>query len=170
MVFCWPSNGARPRLGRPHIILLWTDQERHPQHWPEGWVEANLPSSNRLKRHGLSFVNAFTAAAQCTPSRATFLTSTYPTVNGVTNTLVYPLQSLQQNLAIIMGAAGYEVAYKGKWHLSLPVQLGAPGTFDRRPPRGRSKTSSTWPQPMGPPSGICPIRRSERTGPAAPGC
>jgi arylsulfatase A-like enzyme len=55
-------------------------------------------------------------------------------VNGVTNTLVYPLQSLQQNLATIMGAAGYEVAYKGKWHLSLPVQLGAPGTFEPPPP------------------------------------
>lgn len=128
------AGARRPtnRLERPNILLLWTDQERRFQHWPTGWVEQHLPSQERLARHGLAFDNAFTAAAQCTPSRATFLTSTYPVVNGVTNTLaapLFPLQSHQMNLARMMGEAGYRVAYKGKWHLSVPVQVGPPGVF-----------------------------------------
>jgi len=122
------SSGGR----RPNVLLLWTDQERSFQHWPAGWVAEHLPSQARLTRHGLIFDNAFTAAAQCTPSRATFLTSTYPVVSGVTNTLaapLFPLQSHQMNLARLLGDAGYRVGYKGKWHLSLPVQVGPPGVF-----------------------------------------
>jgi hypothetical protein len=37
----------------PNIIVLMTDQERHHRHWPDGWAERNLPSLQRLKRHGL---------------------------------------------------------------------------------------------------------------------
>src|SRR5579872_7386334 len=39
----------------PNIIVLMTDQERHHMHWPDGWAEKNLPSLQRLKRHGLYF-------------------------------------------------------------------------------------------------------------------
>lgn len=114
---------------RPNLVLLFTDQQRQPQHWPTGWVEKNLPSFARLKRHGIEFKNAFTAACQCTPSRATMLTGTYPTVHGVTQTFTPPslmatggpLQTFQQNLVRLMGQAGYHVEYKGKWHNSLPI-------------------------------------------------
>jgi choline-sulfatase len=37
----------------PNIVVLMTDQERHHRHWPDGWAEKNLPSLQRLKRHGL---------------------------------------------------------------------------------------------------------------------
>ncbi len=128
-----PAAAFRSSTGRrPNLLLLWTDQERLFQHWPAGWVAEHLPSQARLERHGLFFENAFTAAAQCTPSRATFLTSTYPVVNGVTNTLaapLFPLQSHQMNMARLLGEAGYRVGYKGKWHLSVPVQVGPPGIF-----------------------------------------
>jgi hypothetical protein len=53
----------------PNIIVLMTDQERHHRHWPDGWVERNLPSLQRLKRHGLYFQRAYTAACQCSSSR-----------------------------------------------------------------------------------------------------
>jgi choline-sulfatase len=39
----------------PNIIVLMTDQERHHRHRPDGWAEKNLPSLQRLKRHGLYF-------------------------------------------------------------------------------------------------------------------
>ena len=118
---------------RPNLLLLWTDQERHPQHWPVGWAAANLPAAQRLARHGLRFQRAYAAAAQCAPSRATFLTSTFPSVHGVSNTMpapLFPLQRFQQNLMRLMTEAGYDVAYKGKWHLSLPVRVGPPAVYD----------------------------------------
>ena len=27
---------------KPNIIVILTDQERYPTHWPEGWAEKNL--------------------------------------------------------------------------------------------------------------------------------
>lgn len=117
-------EGAR----RPNLLLLFTDQQREPRHWPAGFVEKHLPSFARLGRHGLAFRNAFTSACECTPSRASLLTSTYPTVHGVTQTFStqlvadgVSLQTHQQNLCRLLGAAGYHVEYKGKWHESLPI-------------------------------------------------
>ena len=113
---------------RPNIVLLFTDQQRHPMHWPAGFVERHLPSFARLQRHGMTFKNAFTSASECTPSRASLLTSTYPTVHGVTQTFSthlrsngVMLQTYQQNLCRLLGASGYHVEYKGKWHESLPI-------------------------------------------------
>ena len=64
------ATGAPINLPKaPNILVLMTDQERHHVHWPQGWAEKNLPSLQRLKRHGLYFRRAYTAACQCSPSR-----------------------------------------------------------------------------------------------------
>jgi arylsulfatase A-like enzyme len=94
-----------------------TDQERAVQHWPDGWAERNLPGLTRLRQHGLTFTRAFTNTCQCSPARATLFTGTYPAVHGVTRTSG-TLTPGFQNLARILGTAGYEVVYKGKWHLN----------------------------------------------------
>ena len=65
------ATSGRPGVARfpaaPNIIVLMTDQERHHMHWPEGWAEKNLPAMQRLKRNGLYFNRAYTAACQCSP-------------------------------------------------------------------------------------------------------
>ncbi|MET0626672.1 MAG: sulfatase-like hydrolase/transferase, partial [Pyrinomonadaceae bacterium] len=103
---------------RPNILILMTDQQRAEQHWPAGWVEKNLPSVKRLARHGLTFNHAFTSAAECSPSRAALLTSTYPQQNGVTTTPGTLTPAGLKNMAQVMTDAGYSVAWKGKWHLT----------------------------------------------------
>lgn len=133
---------ARP-WRRPNLVFLITDQERYPQHWPEGWAEANLPNRRRLAEQGLSFTSAFCNAAMCSPSRASFFTGLYATQTGVTEVLQYggpwsrrdpgptaqtTLQPDLQNMGRMLRDAGYDVQYRGKWHLSkdptgtLPVQ------------------------------------------------
>ncbi len=74
---------------RPNIVLLVTDQQRTPMHWPSepGWLERLMPNEAELRRTGLSFSQACTATAMCSPSRASFLTGTYPSRHGVTLTL-----------------------------------------------------------------------------------
>ncbi len=112
----------------PNILILMTDEQRAFQHWPAGWAEANLPSFNRLRAHGLNFNLAFTNSCQCSPSRSTFLTSTYAPVNGVTIT-PGTLTTGLPNLASILASAGYNVVYKGKWHLTAAyVSPFAPST------------------------------------------
>ncbi len=123
---------------RPNFLVIITDQERAPMHWPPGWADANLPSMRRLKRHGLDFRNAFINTCQCSPSRATLHTSTYPAEHLVTTTFgpgpgkrPQALRANQRNFAQVLQAAGYHVAYKGKWHLTRPLSVPGqtPGTW-----------------------------------------
>ena len=74
---------------QPNLVLLITDQQRAPQHWPAepGWLDALMPNDAELRRTGMSFTRAFIATAMCSPSRASMLTGTYPSRHGVTLTL-----------------------------------------------------------------------------------
>jgi choline-sulfatase len=73
----------------PNLILLVTDQQRAPQHWPEdpAWLDRLMPNDAELRRTGMSFSRAFIASAMCSPSRASILTGTYPARHGVTLTM-----------------------------------------------------------------------------------
>lgn len=122
---------------KPNILLIITDQEREVMHWPEGWAEANLPARARLMAHGLHFTNAYCNATTCSPSRATLLTGRYPAQHGVKTLLQNnrPRSKAQNrlttlppdlpNLARMLEEAGYDVVYKGKFHLSRPVHYNA---------------------------------------------
>ena len=96
------------RLPRaPNIIVLMTDQERHHVHWPDGWAEKNLPSLQRLKRHGLYFKRAYTAACQCSPARGLMVTGRFAPVNRVRQTFLWPglpHQNRQPNIASFLKA------------------------------------------------------------------
>ena len=48
-------------------------------------VNATTPHLNALAQRGIRFSNAFTAAPECVPARATWLTSRYPEVHGAMN-------------------------------------------------------------------------------------
>lgn len=121
-------QGTQPGM---NVIIFMTDQQRYIQHFPDGWEDENLPGMNRLKANGVSFDNACTSACMCSPSRATFLTGLFPVQHGVKYTLEenmpndqYPQVELPldlPNLATVMSAAGYNVVYKGKWHISKPL-------------------------------------------------
>ena len=79
-----------PRASRPpNIVLIITDQQRAPRHWPEepGWLEALMPNDAALARTGLTFANGFCNTAMCSPSRATLFTGRYPAEHGVDLTL-----------------------------------------------------------------------------------
>ena len=126
-----PSKRASSLPPQPNIIVLMTDQERYHMHWPAGWVEANLPAFVRLQRRGLTFHRAYTAACECSPSRAVMMTSQFAPANRVARTFLWPgLPSARQrpNIgSLLRERAGYHVAWKGKWHLSFP-QNATPGS------------------------------------------
>jgi arylsulfatase A-like enzyme len=122
----------------PNLVLIITDQERAPMHWPEGFAEANLPSRQRLLDHGISFENATCNTCMCSPSRASFFTGRMPAQTRVTDTLTQGgafsatetvLDPRLPNLATMLRAGGYDVHYRGKWHLSK----GPDGGEDVRP-------------------------------------
>jgi arylsulfatase A-like enzyme len=73
----------------PNLLLLITDQQRRPRHWPEepGWLRELMPNDSELARTGLTFNIAFCTTAMCSPSRATLLSGRYPAEHGVKLTL-----------------------------------------------------------------------------------
>jgi arylsulfatase A-like enzyme len=141
---------------RPNIIVIITDQERSHKHWPKEWAEQNLTvhydrligcktADDCCDRSSAVFTNAFTATTECSPSRASLLTSSYPTEHGVVTTpgVLDPMsdrgtnsygdilttaneRSHRPNLLRLLSSAqhtksayarGYNVSWKGKWHL-----------------------------------------------------
>jgi arylsulfatase A-like enzyme len=156
----------------PNLLLVITDQQRRPRHWPDdpGWLAQLMPNEAALAQTGLTFTNAFCNTAMCSPSRATLFSGRYPAEHGVELTLTAAdlrpdhrnapavaakmadilrrgaaprkrvLTSFARgalrldsstgneailppgisNLASLLRETGYEVAYKGKWHLTHP--------------------------------------------------
>jgi arylsulfatase A-like enzyme len=126
------KRGAADRgMAGMNVVMFITDQDRAIQHFPPGWAEQNLPGATRLARHGVTFDNAFTNSCMCSPARATLMTGYFPAQHGVKYTLelsmsdaTYPQVEMPldlANLASVMSAAGYNVVYKGKWHLNKPA-------------------------------------------------
>jgi len=111
-----------------NVLVFMTDQQRAIQHFPKDWARKNLPGLERLRKHGLTFPRAFCNACMCSPSRATLMTGFFPAQHGVKWTLEQNIVSPQAelpldlpNLATVMAAAGYSTPYKGKFHLTKPV-------------------------------------------------
>ncbi len=157
---------------KPNIVLLITDQQRTPRHWPDdpSFVRSLTPNDHEISRTGLSFRQSYTNTSMCSPSRATLFTGVYPAQHGVTLThtaadltpdpknapfVVKNMVNLMRkegaprermlagfgrgllrlgpksgnepelptdipNLASILRKQGYEVQYRGKWHLTHP--------------------------------------------------
>lgn len=133
-----PLTEASRSPSRPNLLVILTDQERQHVHWPEGLLETLMPSWSRLKETGITFERAYAASAQCSPSRACLLTGEYSNVNGVPTLPDDGMPTVADipNVATSLREAGYEVTWKGKWHLSFP--LG----FEGGPPSAESWTAA----------------------------
>lgn len=125
----WPLQAAPAPSGRNVIIFL-TDQERALQWFPPGWAAANLPCQTALASTGVTFSHAYTNTAMCTPARTTLFTGLYPAQHLSVNTLSegnvqseseHQLNPTYPNLGSVMTAAGYEMVYIGKYHLSKGI-------------------------------------------------
>ncbi len=74
------------------------------------------PHLDRIAAEGARLDAAFCTNSICAPSRAAILTGTYNHVNGVT-TLDTPLDNTLWTFPAELGAAGWQTAMIGKWHL-----------------------------------------------------
>jgi arylsulfatase A-like enzyme len=106
-------------LANPNILIIMTDEQSSVKLFPPAWTSTYLPSFAALQSRGITFTNAITNTSPCSPSRATVFTGCYPAKTGVLAVgATLPPASTLATLATVLAGAGYEVAYKGKWHLS----------------------------------------------------
>lgn len=114
-----------------NIILIINDQETYRLLNAPGY---NLPARKKLAEHGVTFQNHYTAAAMCSPSRATFLTGTPPQVHHVFDQMEYSyvndLNSSLPNMGSVLKSLGYQTAYFGKFEMNKKLLIDVKNTVN----------------------------------------
>lgn len=152
---------------RPNIIFIHVDELRFPMGFPQGISSAGefmarfMPYTHRmLWRDGARFVNHHTAAADCTPSRAAFVTGLYAHQTFVMCTRAStsnpqgtsppqpPLDPVFPTYGKLLRELGYDTPYIGKWHLSdCPANSTFSAAYSYLEPFGFQ--GLTMPDPVG---------------------
>jgi len=101
---------------RPNLLFIMADDHAAQAIGSYGSRLTATPGIDRLAAEGMRLDACFCTNSICTPSRATILTGTYSHVNGVT-TLETLWDARQPTFVTELGAAGYQTAVVGKWHL-----------------------------------------------------
>ncbi|HSY52176.1 MAG TPA: sulfatase-like hydrolase/transferase [Thermoanaerobaculia bacterium] len=118
----------------PNILFIHVDELRYPMHFPAGINSAAeffarfMPHLHELLwKDGVKFSRYYTAGADCTAGRGTFVTGLYA---HQTNLMVIrqgkgsgpaiqpPLQPEFPTYGKLLREVGYDTPYIGKWHLS----------------------------------------------------
>ncbi|THF74013.1 sulfatase family protein [Cohnella fermenti] len=100
-----------------NILMITTDQQ---QLNAMSCIDPSYrtPHLDRLAAMGVRFTGAISTSAQCSPSRASWMTGRYPHQVGVNN-IGHVLDPKEWGIAKEFNLHGYETVYFGKWHLGL---------------------------------------------------
>jgi len=154
------ASAAAPQPNIVHILvddLGWQDVACYyrTQHQDEPFYET--PNMDRMAKNGMRFMQAYSPAMTCAPSRTAFITGQFTPHNGVYHVNMggriprprgnskpqmdpyYVTRVMPGKPAIpqAMKAAGYTTAHVGKWHVSgvaydpSPLDLGFDFSFDK---------------------------------------
>jgi arylsulfatase A-like enzyme len=121
-----PLMGAVQSTARPNILFIMVDDLGKEWISCYGAQDIKTPNIDALAAGGLTFHNAY-SMPQCTPSRATLLTGTYPWRNGYVNHWDVPRwgvgyfdwkQRENTTFARLMKDLGYVTCAAGKWQIN----------------------------------------------------
>ncbi|MCD0458216.1 sulfatase family protein [Roseiconus lacunae] len=135
---CVPSATAMA-VTPPNIVLILADDLGYGDVQPlNPGSRIATPAFNRLAKEGLTFTDAHTPSAVCTPTRYGLITGRYcwrthlkrGVINGYGKPLIEPERP---TLGSIFSAAGYRTTVIGKWHLGLGLH-GGPDDLDLSKP------------------------------------
>lgn len=105
-----------------NFLQILTDDQGWGDLGSFGHVFIETPNIDNLAKEGLKFMQCYSAAAVCSPSRSAILTGRTPYRNGVYNHIPAGhfcyLESDEITLPQILRENGYQTAHFGKWHLS----------------------------------------------------
>jgi arylsulfatase A-like enzyme len=136
--------------GAPNILVVLVDQLRTPQWFQNAAIAAGLmPNLARLRRGGIYFASHYTAANDCSPSRAVLLTGLHSQQTGCLVTSGSTLDPKFPTWGSILREHGYETHYYGKWHLTHGDNKWTQANRGALEPYGFS--GGTYPSPDGGP-------------------
>jgi arylsulfatase A-like enzyme len=107
---------ARRAPDRPNLLFLHTDQQTFDTLSALGCTLASTPALDRLARRGTAFRLSYSADPVCMPARAAWYTGRPSSESGVFRNGA-PLLASIPDLGTLLGKAGYDTVYSGKWHV-----------------------------------------------------
>jgi len=116
------ANSGQPeikwsKISKPNVFIVIADQWRAQAFGFTGDPNVKTPRLDRLASESVRFVNAVAGLPVCCPTRASLLTGQRPLTTGVFMNDV-PLAPESITIAKMLGGAGYDTGYIGKWHLN----------------------------------------------------
>src|SRR5580692_6409592 len=116
-----PSAGG---AGKPPYNIIFIIVDQRVERLLAG-ADYELPAMKALADHGVTFPKHYISAAQCSPSRASFLTGQPPQVTGVIDQMqfsfVHSLSPEMPNMGSVLKAMGYKTAYFGKFEMDQKI-------------------------------------------------
>jgi arylsulfatase A len=119
-----PGRAAQPPRP-PNVVLILIDDLGYGDVGAfNAAARIPTPHLDRLAREGLTFTDAHTAAAVCTPTRYGLLTGRYPWRTRLKSGVLWGngdalIEPGRLTLASLLQRRGYHTAGVGKWHLGL---------------------------------------------------
>lgn len=111
---------------RPNFLVILTDDQGYGDVSAHGAPDVQTPHIDRIGAEGMVFTSMRSNATVCSPSRAALMTGRYADRVGVPGVIRADPQDSWGYLdphvptvADVLGAAGYDTAIIGKWHLGL---------------------------------------------------
>lgn len=118
----------------PNFLFVICDQLGLDAIAAHGCPDVHTPSLDRLIHRGTTFVESHSTNPVCSPARSSLMTGRMPVETGViTNSR--PIHASCPTIGHVLGSAGYESVYCGKWHLPGGVPRPQDG-FRVLPARG----------------------------------
>jgi arylsulfatase A-like enzyme len=118
------SSGGTGSNGKPPYNIIFIIVDQRVEKLLAG-VDYTLPAMNALASHGVTFPKHYISAAQCSPSRASFLTGQPPQVTGVVDQMqfsfVRSLSPEMPNMGSVLKGMGYKTAYFGKFEMDKSI-------------------------------------------------
>ena len=120
-----PVEVPDSKMTKPNIVLIFADDTGYGDLQTYN-TESKIPTPNlnALAAQGMSFTDAHTSSAVCTPSRYSLLTGRYAwrtrlkqgVLNGNSPLLI---DTARETLPSLLKRAGYHTMMVGKWHLGI---------------------------------------------------
>ncbi len=147
VLFALASLGTLAAAKQPNIVLFYADDLGYTDLSCQGSDFYETPNIDRIAKEGMTFTQAYAAAANCAPSRASLLTGLYTPRHGVftvgnsdrgksAHRKLIPIKNnkvLPRELPTVARAlkkSGYRTAVAGKWHVSNdPTKYGFDSNF-----------------------------------------
>ena len=121
LLFCTVKISAKKNDKKPNFLFILVDDQPHDAvGFSERYPFLKTPNIDKLASEGVNVKNFFVTQSICSPSRASFLTGTYPHIHGVNqnNKYVDPDWETYAPYSVHLQKNGYETAHIGKIHMA----------------------------------------------------